>query len=176
VSLDEARAAVVAALRDAKVDTTAFDVEDGVLSFVPSLWQNAPRAVTTATDAFLRTARRTPGVLRADRLRDLAKADTVRDAIARRWLHMFDPATSTVAAIATIKPYHYWEGVTYATHGSPHDYDARVPVLFYGPGFTTGQFTDPARVVDMAATLAQRLGVRPLEPIDGVVLPRALAP
>jgi len=118
----------------------------------------------------------TPGILRADRLRDLAAADTVSDYVARRWLHMFDPRNATVVAIATIAPYGYWQGVTYATHGSPHDYDARVPVLFWGAGIAPGRRDEPARVVDMAPTLAALLGVRPQEALDGRPLTSALAP
>ncbi len=131
--------------------------------------------VERITDIYLTAARMTPGILRADRLQDLAKADTVQDHVARRWLHMFDPTRSTVTAIATMTPYSYWRGVTYATHGTPHDYDARVPVIFYGAGVAPGRRTEPARVVDMAPTLARILRVSPLEPLDGVPLRSALA-
>jgi arylsulfatase A-like enzyme len=79
-------------------------------------------------------------------------------------------------AIATLTPYSYWKGTTYATHGTPHDYDARVPVVFYGAGIVPGTYTTPARVVDMAPTLAALLGVRPRERLDGVPLTSALAP
>ncbi|MCU0623167.1 MAG: hypothetical protein MUF53_04800, partial [Gemmatimonadaceae bacterium] len=68
----------------------------------------------------------------------------------------------------------YWQGVTYATHGTPHDYDARVPVIFWGAGVAPGKRDEPARVVDMAPTLAALLGVRPLERLDGRPLSSAL--
>jgi hypothetical protein len=107
-------------------------------------------------------------VLRADLVRDLAKADTTKDAIARRWLHMLPPGLP-VEVVVTLRPYDYWyPGI--ATHGTPHDYDAHVPVIFYGGPFKAGKHDEFARVVDMAPTLAAALGAQPLEPIDGRVL------
>lgn len=176
VSLAAASAAFKGALAAAKLDTAQAVVDDGVLAVSPDLLRSAPRELDAAVNAFLTAARATPGIQRADRMQDLARADTVTDYVARRWLHMFDPANTTVVAIATLAPYNYWQGTTYATHGTPHDYDARVPVLFYGGGIARGTFTTPARVVDMAPTLAALLGVRPLEKLDGVPLTAALAP
>jgi arylsulfatase A-like enzyme len=57
-----------------------------------------------------------------------------------------------------------------ATHGTPHDYDAHVPVLFYGPPFKPGKYDEFARVVDMSPTLAAVLIVQPMEKLDGHVL------
>ena len=100
---------------------------------------------------------------------DLAKADTVRDAIARRWLHMVAP-NSNVRMTVSLTPYSYWLSATFPTHGSPHDSDANVPVLFWGAGVKPGQYSDVVRVVDIAPTLAAILGVKPMEPLDGRVL------
>jgi arylsulfatase A-like enzyme len=75
-----------------------------------------------------------------------------------------------VRLIVTLTPYSYWLPVTYATHGSPHDPDANVPVLFWGAGVTPGVYADVVRVVDMAPTLAAILGVKPTEALDGHVL------
>jgi hypothetical protein len=73
----------------------------------------------------------------------------------------------------------YWLGRAYwgrgiATHGTPHDYDAHVPVIFYGPPFKPGKYDEFARVVDMAPTLAEVTGTRPLERLDGHPLRAAL--
>jgi hypothetical protein len=114
--------------------------------------------------------RAVPGVARVDFVADLARADTTRDAIARRWLHALPPDLG-VRLVVTPKPYVYWQGVNYATHGSPNDADARVPMLFMGPGFARGKrVTRPVRTVDIAPTLARRIGVAPLERVDGTVL------
>ncbi|MDX2182705.1 MAG: alkaline phosphatase family protein [Gemmatimonadaceae bacterium] len=175
VDLRPAIQAVRTAVAEAKIDSTAWGVDDGALVWEAAVFKKRRADVERITDIYLTAARMTPGILRADRLQDLAKADTVQDYVARRWLHMFDPTRSTVTAIATMTPYSYWRGVTYATHGTPHDYDARVPVIFYGAGVAPGRRTEPARVVDMAPTLARILRVSPLEPLDGVPLRSALA-
>ena len=52
--------------------------------------------------------------------------------------------------------------------------DAHVPVLFYGDGVKPGKYTGFVRVVDMAPTLAELAGVKPLEKLDGHVLRQAI--
>jgi predicted AlkP superfamily pyrophosphatase or phosphodiesterase len=123
--------------------------------------------------AFAAAVRKVPGVLRADQFSDMAKANLIRDKIARRWLHMFNPGGAAKMAV-TLTPYSYWSSTTYATHGMPHDSDANVPVLFWGLGVHPGQYGDEVRTVDMAPTLAAILGVKPLEPLDGVILKKAV--
>ena len=121
--------------------------------------------------AFAADARRVRRVLRADVVTELARADTVNDVIARRWLHSLPPELP-VGVVVTLEPHVYWGSGTTASHGTPHDYDARVPVLFYGPWFNAGRFDTPAAVVDMAPTIAAVLGVKPLDN-SGPVLARA---
>ena len=48
---------------------------------------------------------------------------------------------------------------TGTTHGSPYLYDRRVPVLFRGPGIEPGRVPGRAATIDIAPTLAARLGV-----------------
>jgi hypothetical protein len=124
--------------------------------------------------AFMAAERKVPGVLRVDLMRDLAKADTTKDAVARRWLHMI-PSDLPVEVVVTLRPYDYWApGI--ATHGTPHDYDAHVPVIFYGRPFKAGRYDEFARVVDMAPTLAAVLEAAPLERLDGHVLRSSMRP
>ncbi|HEY1952999.1 MAG TPA: alkaline phosphatase family protein [Gemmatimonadaceae bacterium] len=113
------------------------------------------------------------GVARADRIRDLASADTVNDRIARRWLHMFDDE-SKAALVVSLAPYNYWASSDLAQHGSPNDSDAHVPIIFYGASIRPGHYSEFARVVDMAPTLAAIVGVTPSERIDGHVLTDAI--
>lgn len=56
----------------------------------------------------------------------------------------------------------------------PCDCDAHVPVIFYGPAFRAGRYTQFARVVEMAPTVARVIHVVPTERIDGRVLEAAL--
>jgi arylsulfatase A-like enzyme len=122
----------------------------------------------SVVSAFVDAERKVPGVLRADLVRDLARADTTEDVVARRWLHMLPPGLP-VEVVVTLRPYDYWGGGS-ATHGTPHDYDAHVPVVFYGAPFKAGKYDEFARVVDIAPTLAAVLNTAPLERLDGHVL------
>lgn len=124
--------------------------------------------------AFGAALRKVPGIDRVYETRMLASSDTVADPIARRWLHMIPPDFD-VPLVASMVPGAYWAGTTYATHGTPHDYDARVPVVFHGRWFAPGVYDRFVRVVDMAPTLAHVVGVPPTEPLDGKVLTEALA-
>ena len=78
--------------------------------------------------------------------------------------------------MVTLKPYHYWATSVNATHGSPHDPDTHVPVIFYGAPFRAGRYAGFVRTVDIAPTLAAVLKTPPTEPLDGRVLTRALTP
>jgi predicted AlkP superfamily pyrophosphatase or phosphodiesterase len=116
---------------------------------------------------------RVKGVARVDRLSELAKTDTVNDAIARRWLHMFNDE-ERVALVVTLAPYNYWVTYTLAQHGTPNDPDAHVPILFFGNRIKPGRYPEFARVVDMAPTLAAIVHVTPMEKLDGHVLQNAI--
>ena len=54
-----------------------------------------------------------------------------------------------------------------ATHGSPHDYDRHVPMIFWGP-FKARRVATPVSTVDLAPTLAGALGLTVPEPVDGI--------
>ena len=60
-------------------------------------------------------------------------------------------------------------GPTYAaTHGSPWDYDRRVPILFWREGARAEERSDPAATVDILPTLAASIGLPvPAREIDG---------
>lgn len=116
---------------------------------------------------------RVPGVARADRISELARADTVNDRVARRWLHMFADE-GKVALVVTLTPHNYWLGSYQAQHGSPNDSDAHVPIIFYGNDIRPGRYAEFARVVDMAPTLAAIVRVTPQEKLDGHILQNAI--
>lgn len=166
-------APVRAALAARGVPAPAFQFGEGLVTVDRAALTRAGVAADSLLRAFAATLRATPGIARVDRPADLARADTVRDAIARRWLHMLPPDVD-VPLVVTAQPFVVWGSGSYATHGSPNDLDAHVPVLFYGAPFRPGQYAEFARVVDMAPTLARILGVVPTERLDGHVLARAL--
>lgn len=170
-ALDTAWAAegrVAAALRD----STRFIWDTPFLLVNRAALSAGKLSPDSVINAFVAAERKVPGVLRVDLVRDLARADTTKDAIARRWLHML-PADLPVEVVVTLRPYDYWSQSN-ATHGTPHDYDAHVPVLFYGQPFKPGKYDEFARVVDMAPTLAAVLKTAPMEKLDGHVLRSAL--
>ena len=82
------------------------------------------------------------------------------DPIARRWAHQVPENYAAEMAI-TLTRFSYWGSSIVATHGSPWDQDAHVPILFYGPGVKAGRYTTFARTVDIGVTLAALAGVRP---------------
>ncbi|MBI5630887.1 MAG: alkaline phosphatase family protein [Elusimicrobia bacterium] len=45
-------------------------------------------------------------------------------------------------------------------HGTPYDYDAHVPLIFWGPDFKSGRFEERALVADLAPTVAELLEVK----------------
>jgi predicted AlkP superfamily pyrophosphatase or phosphodiesterase len=152
----------------------ALSFSDGVLKIDRSALAAAHVNTDSLVNVFRTAVLAVPGVRRADRIADLTRADTVHDSIARRWLHMFD-SDSVAALVVTLAPYSYWGHGGTAQHGSPYDYDAHVPVIFYGSSFIKpGKYADRALVADMAPTLARIAGVAPLERLDGSVLRAAL--
>lgn len=61
------------------------------------------------------------------------------------------------------------DGGSLADHGSPWDYDRRVPLVFHGP-WQPEQREEPVSLVDLAPTLARELQVKPTETLDGKAL------
>jgi arylsulfatase A-like enzyme len=168
-------AAVIPVLRRYEIPPEAISLDWPVLEVDRSLITgNKERGLLEVARTFAREARRVEGIARVDVVDELVRADTVRDAIARRWLHMFRPRGVALAVI-TIRPYWYY-GSGIASHGTPHDYDARVPVTFWGAAFSAASDSTTARVVDIAPTFAHLLGITPSERLDGVVLSRAFKP
>lgn len=157
----------------AGVDSSAFSWELESLYLEPEPFARAGVNRDSVAREYVRAASRVEGVLRAELWSDVAKQDPTRDPFVRRWQHMF-PADLPIAALVVLKPYWYYAGVTQATHGTPHDYDAHVPVIFAGAGIAPGRYPAFVRVVDIAPTLAAIVGVNPMEALDGVVLRQAI--
>lgn len=133
--------------------------------------RNVP--IDSVVNAMRTSFRAIPGVLRVDAVSELEALKERGDLLARRWYNAIPPDMNAMLAI-TLEPYHYWRTISYAMHGMPHEYDARVPIAFLGAPFAKGRFTTAARTVDLAPTLARALGIVPTEPLDGRPLLEAL--
>ncbi len=173
VSSRPAVAAARAVLAAAAADTLAVELESGALFIDASRAGVTPALIHAAADSFVAVARRTPGVLLAERFAALASHDLGKDAIARRWVQMFPPDVP-VQAVITLTRGSYPDPFPIVLHGTPHDDDAHVPIILFGAAFKPGRYTQFTRTVDIAPTLAQALGVTPTEPLDGRVLTAAL--
>ncbi|MBV6519978.1 MAG: Alkaline phosphatase PhoV [Gemmatimonadaceae bacterium] len=175
VELRELWAATQASLVAAGADPKGIGFDEGILYLHPGALAVAKLKPDSVARAFARAAMRVNGVLRVDLVSELARKDTVKDYVARRWIHMLPPDVPA-AAVVTLKPYWYREGVNYSTHGTPHDYDANVPIILWGARIKPGRYPNRVRVVDLAPTLAELAGIRPMERLDGQVLRVAMRP
>ncbi|MEW5980066.1 MAG: alkaline phosphatase family protein [Acidobacteriota bacterium] len=62
--------------------------------------------------------------------------------------------------IVCLKPYLYLDARVGGTgHGTPHDYDSHVPIIFFGSLIKAGRYDQPCGPEDIAPTLATLLGL-----------------
>jgi len=170
VSLYDLMPAAVARLQAKKLDTFAIDLDVQILLANRGAFRKQSD-LDEIVNAFADEARTVPGVARVDRFSALL-TDTLTNDIARRWAHQFPPSVP-IELVVTLTPYSTWGG-NVASHGSPRDYDSHVPLIFAGAGIKPGTHTRFVRTVDVAPTLAELLGVKPAERLDGVSLKDAL--
>jgi arylsulfatase A-like enzyme len=156
----------------ARIDSSFVEMDRQIVLADRNALKDRQPALDSLLGAFVVRARALPGVGRVDRFQDLLHGDTVNDPIARRWVHQF-PAQTNVQLVITLTPFSIFSGLV-ATHGAPYDYDTHVPLIFFGRWFVPGSYSEFARTVDLAPTLAKIAGVEPAERIDGIVLRRAL--
>jgi predicted AlkP superfamily pyrophosphatase or phosphodiesterase len=70
----------------------------------------------------------------------------------------------------------FWiRGTTVATHGTPYNYDAHIPLIFMGPGIASGVRLNHVALNDLAPTIAARLDIEPPSGSAGRVLTEAFA-
>jgi len=96
-----------------------------------------------------------------------------RDFIDRRVRVGFNEARG--ADIFPVTEPNYTYGKDGASHGSPYNYDAHVPLILMGPGVKTGRFVKPVAVNDIAPTLATILDIEVPSGSAGRALDEALA-
>ena len=160
-----------AGMTAARLDSLAIDIDQNLVFIDRNAFKAAKVNADSVLDLFAKALRAAPGVARVDRFAKLV-ADTLRDPVARRWAHQF-PATVPIELVVTLTPLSTFGG-NVASHASGYDYDSHVPLIFYGAGLKPGRVTEFVRTVDLAPTLAAIAGVKPSEPLDGVVLTKAI--
>jgi predicted AlkP superfamily pyrophosphatase or phosphodiesterase len=166
------RESVVAAMEDSLIIATPrLRYMNGiVISFADS----APEAdaLTELRERVARGLEANEMIVNAFTLEALAAADVEAAEPVGRFRRSFHPDRSADVAVHLRE--NYMLGSRGATHGSAHDYDTHVPIVFMGPGIAAGSFNDRVRTVDMAPTLASLLGLAPPADLDGRVLSSAL--
>jgi hypothetical protein len=91
------------------------------------------------------------------------------DSAAIRWRRSLPPTLGWVAAFAA-QPDYIWSagtGKISAEHGTPNALSLWVPISFSGWHVQQGRHEEMVRTVDIAPTLAEMLGIQPLEKLDG---------
>jgi arylsulfatase A-like enzyme len=90
--------------------------------------------------------------------------------LARLYRNSFDPERSPDLEVQVAASCLISKRSQGTTHGSPHDYDRAVPLVFMGPGIAAARVAGAAATVDIAPTLAVRLGLPLPDGLDGRVL------
>lgn len=117
--------------------------------------------------------RKTPGVRAVYTPKSLAAAPST-DLEAGRWRRQIPPSTSWLIAVALAEGWVWGTSRTSTGHGTTNLLDVRVPVLFRIPGVAPRVVARTVRTVDIAPTLAAALGLKPTQPVEGVVLPEVV--
>lgn len=118
---------------------------------------------------------RWPGVAAAISVKDLVTTGTrttLLEKLRRSW---YPGRVGDVVFV--LKPFMVLDdGSEGADHGSPYDYDAHVPLIFFGPGVRAGTYARDVSPVDLAPTLSALTGIEFPAGRDGQVLIEAIAP
>jgi arylsulfatase A-like enzyme len=83
-------------------------------------------------------------------------------------LSYYPPRSPDVMAV--LKPFFIDKAAPGTTHGSPHEYDTHVPLVWFGVGVKPGRYSGRTGVDDLAPTLSRLLGLPPLSQSSGRVL------
>ena len=123
----------------------------------------APEAVAAEAKAILQEQ---PGVERIWTAQEMASG-AGREPFASLYHHSFDPERSGDLALQPAEDCLFSTYDTGTSHGTPWLYDRAVPLVLRGPGIAPGPVPGRAAPVDLAPTLAARLGL-PVPPgLDG---------
>lgn len=124
-------------------------------------------ALTKAVEAAVLGTR---GVAKVYWAADLAAATPTSDPILTSMRKSYFPGRSGDLVYVLQRN---WVTSADATHGTPYEYDTRVPVIFYGAGIAPGRYTSAATPADIVPTLSALIGVK-MPRTDGKVLVDAI--
>ncbi len=127
-----------------------------------------------AMQAVVRALTEVEGIARVYRREDLAGAGADLDPMKRAAALGYVEGRSG-DVIVVPRPYYYFSSPDATTHGTAHQYDARVPIIFAGPGIRPGEYLTTASPADIAPTLALLAGVT-MSATEGRVLAEAIDP
>lgn len=144
-----------------------FEFDSGILSADVDALRARGVNVDSLSRALAREAGRRPGVARVFTPATLKQApDTDREAVL--WRHSLPPEHGWLFA-GVLKPGYTWQSSGgWANHGSTAVLDVTIPLAIWGTGVRPGHYDRPVRSVDLGPTLAQLIGVRATQPVDGV--------
>jgi type I phosphodiesterase/nucleotide pyrophosphatase len=145
--------------------------EDGLLYGDTAAMRARGIDIRRLADSLAVEARALPGVFRVYTPATLFAAPGT-DAQARLWRRGI-PRTQAWLLAASVREGYVWERTD---HGSTTLGDQRVPIAFWGTGLAGGRPTRVASTTDIGPTLAALLGIRPTEPVTGMVLPEVVPP
>ncbi|MEQ8766869.1 MAG: alkaline phosphatase family protein [Planctomycetota bacterium] len=112
-------------------------------------------------------------IARAFTRTDLLMGNVPSDPVATRVVGSFHPERSANVTIVQRSGWYLWEGaggIYAAMHGSPYNYDTHVPIVIFGAGTPKGRSARPVTPLDIAPTLANRLGILAPSGSSGEVL------
>lgn len=180
VSPDKLRGAIEAAMRDAHGAPPANDrwvakTLDADILLNRALLEARKIPLNDAQDVAARGAALVSGVAEAVPIHLIREgklsSSVLHDAVRRG--HM---PSRAVDVYVLVKP-HYLFGKTIASHGTPYDYDRRVPLFLFGPGIKDGHRSLGAVAPGSAVvTLAAALGIDGPRGADHPILADALVP
>jgi predicted AlkP superfamily pyrophosphatase or phosphodiesterase len=147
--------------------------------FVPGVYEKL-KGDAAGMNAVVDAAKSAPGVAEVYRAEQLADRPATQSPTRRAMADSYFPGRSGDLFIVP-KPYWLMDGTpagkarSYGTgHGTPYNYDQRVPILLMGYGIESGEYHGGVTPADIAPTLASLCGIT-LAPRDGRVLGEALA-
>ena len=149
---------------------------------LPHVWLN-PSALkrrrvsrAAAQRTMAAASARLPGVARVYTKTDVLAGALPDSELSRRITRSFHPDAAGDVYIL-LRPgwlFHIGRHHGGTRHGTPYTPDTHVPLVFWGPQFTTGIFPRPVEIVDLAPTLATVLAVSPPSLCEGRPLTEAL--